>query len=332
MKLPNGYGTVAKLSGNRRRPFVIREGQSGKHKVIGYAHTREEGYQILAEYNKEPWDYNLTKLTFKEIYQLWTEKRCYKLGKSNQNSLKSVYKFCHSIENKPYITLKAYHYQDCIDTCERGYATQIALKNLFWHLEKFALELDISSKNYTKLLTTESIPETKKTIFTLEERKKIWKHQNTEWIDSLLVFLYSGFRISELLDLKKENIDLKLGTMTGGCKTKAGKDRVVPIHSRIFPFVEERMYTTGEFLFSLNGKKCTDSQYRCIWRHLMAELEMEHTPHECRHTFRSLLDTAGGNSVCIDRLMGHKSGSIGERVYTHKGIDELKQTVELITD
>ena len=36
MKNPNGYGTVTKLSGNRRRPFVIREGKTGKQKIIGY--------------------------------------------------------------------------------------------------------------------------------------------------------------------------------------------------------------------------------------------------------------------------------------------------------
>ena len=62
----------------------------------------------------------------------------------------------------------------------------------------------------------------------------------------------------------------------------------------------------------------------------MDKLDLHHTPHECRHTFRSKLDSAGGNKVCIDRLMGHKSKGTGERVYTHKTLSELQATIELI--
>ena len=64
----------------------------------------------------------------------------------------------------------------------------------------------------------------------------------------------------------------------------------------------------------------------------MKILEMKHTPHECRHTFRSRLDSIGANKVCIDKIMGHKSEGTGERVYTHKSIEELKKNIELITN
>lgn len=58
---------------------------------------------------------------------------------------------------------------------------------------------------------------------------------------------------------------------------------------------------------------------------------MNHTPHETRHTFRTSLDSAGANKKCIDLMMGHKSKDVGERVYTHKTLDELKEAIELIT-
>ncbi|KAF0193429.1 MAG: Site-specific recombinase XerD, partial [Bacillota bacterium] len=67
------------------------------------------------------------------------------------------------------------------------------------------------------------------------------------------------------------------------------------------------------------------------WNEVMNELKLNHTPHECRHTFRSRLDSAGANKVCIDLMMGHKSKEVGERVYTHKTIEELKSAIELIT-
>ena len=63
----------------------------------------------------------------------------------------------------------------------------------------------------------------------------------------------------------------------------------------------------------------------------MDTTEIEHTPHECHHAFRSRLDSAGANKRCIDLMMGHKSRDVGERVYTHKTLDELKQAIELLS-
>ena len=62
----------------------------------------------------------------------------------------------------------------------------------------------------------------------------------------------------------------------------------------------------------------------------MEQLHLHHTPHECRHTFRSRLDSANANKRCIDLLMGHTSKDVGERVYTHKTLDELKDTIILL--
>ena len=63
MKNPNKYGTVTKLSGNRRRPWIVREGQTGKQKPIGYTTTREEGLILLEQNNKHPCDKDTKKIT-----------------------------------------------------------------------------------------------------------------------------------------------------------------------------------------------------------------------------------------------------------------------------
>lgn len=70
--------------------------------------------------------------------------------------------------------------------------------------------------------------------------------------------------------------------------------------------------------------------YYKFWGDVMEDLSLDHVVHECRHTFRSRLDSAGANQVCIDLLMGHKSKSVGERVYTHKTVEELRTAVELL--
>lgn len=337
MKNPNGYGSVVHLKGNRRNPFAVRKvrGWNDKghplYEVVGYFPTREAGMIALAQYNNDPWDVDKEKTTFEELFQLWEEKKMPKLGLSNQQSLKSAYKHCGRLYKMKYKAVKAYNMQECIDHCGFGYSTQGAIKNLFGHLDHFALELDIINRCYSELITSESIPETSKQPFTDDEVNRLWKISGEEWVDSVLVFLYTGFRISELLDLRTANIDLTAGTIKGGTKTKAGKDRVVPIHSRIATIIQNRVSEGKEYLFTHNGKKVSTSQYYTFWNAIMERGKMKHTVHETRHTFRSRLDSAGANKRCIDLLMGHKSKDVGERVYTHKTIQELKDAIELIT-
>ncbi len=337
MKNPNGYGTVAKLSGNRRKPFTVRKTKGWDDRgypiydTIGYYATREEGMLALADYNKNPYDVNASKITVKELYVKWQERKMPKLGSSSQSSLKSAYKHCSAVQNMRYKELRSYHMQDCIDNCNCGYATQWAIKNLFGHLDRFAMELDVIQKMYNILISAEPIPETTKRPFTDEEVQKVWDFTNHEWIDSVLVFLYGGWRIGELLSLKTSDVDLNEWTIKGGSKTKSGKGRIVPVHTKIQSIVQKRVDEGNTYLFANQGKKVSANQYYIFWNEIMNHLEISHTPHECRHTFRSRLDSAGANKVCIDMMMGHKSKEVGERVYTHKTIKELRDAIELIT-
>lgn len=336
MKLPNHYGTITKLAGKRRRPYIIREGQSGKQKPIGYACTREEALDILAKYNKNPWDIQADKITLQELYDLWLEKRAVKLGTSNLSSLKSAYKHCAALAKYKYNQIKSYQMQDTIDSCGHGYSTQGAIKNLWGHLDRFAMELDVISKQYSDLLTSDPIPETTKEMFTDEEVKQVWElfSKNTlSHVDSVIFFLYTGFRISEFLNIKVQDVDFENNTITGGVKTAAGRGRIVPIHSKILSIVKSRAaQSVSGYLFEQNGKRFYATTYYKVWESIMAALGIERKPHECRHTLRSRLDSAGANKVCIDRIIGHKSKSVGERVYTHKTIKELHDTIELVTN
>lgn len=336
IRLPNHYGSVVKLSGKRRRPYIIKKTIGWNEKghpiieIVGYTATREEGLELLAQYNRDPWDVDRAKVTLQELFELWKEKKAPKLGTSNRQSLCSAFKHCSTLVNKPYKVIRAYEMQETIDGCGKGYSTQAAIKNLWGHLDRFALELDVINRCYSELLTSDPVPPTSKQPFTDQEVETVWGHQAEPWVDSVLVFLYSGWRISELLNLKKSAVDLEAGTMTGGTKTKAGKNRVVPIHSKIRPFVEARMEQPGEYLFSYAGKKCSESQYRALWAGFMTEWGMEHTPHETRHTFRTRLGSAGADQKCCDLLMGHTSKDTGNRTYNHKTIAELKTAIELI--
>ena len=65
MKLPNGFGSIVKLSGNRRKPYAVR--RHGKY--LAYFATHDEALIYLADVNKQP-DIIGSELTFAEIYRL----------------------------------------------------------------------------------------------------------------------------------------------------------------------------------------------------------------------------------------------------------------------
>ena len=127
MRNPNGYGTVARLAGHRRRPFIVKKVAKWKengqpiYSVIGYAETREAGNMLLAEYNRDPWDVDRAKLTLQQLFDLWKEKKAPKLGESNRSSLCSAFKHCSTLAGKPYKQIKSFHMQDTIDGCRKGY-------------------------------------------------------------------------------------------------------------------------------------------------------------------------------------------------------------------
>ena len=229
-----------------------------------------------------------------------------------------------------YRQIKAYHMQDCIDSCGRGYSTQAIIKNLWGHLDRFAFECDIIDKMYSQLNVTPPIPETNKKPFTDQEVEDLWKIKDQPYVSSVLIFLYTGFRLNELLGMKVDQINLKDQTFKGGSKSASGKNRIVPIHPRILPLVQELLDEGNPYLLSCRGKKFTQSVYYEYWGPIMEQIGANHTPHEARHTFRSKLDSAGANKKCIDMLMGHKSKDVGERVYTHKSLQELRDTILLL--
>ena len=69
------------MSGKRRRPYAVKktvgwhwdeakQKQVQEQITIGYAATRAEGLQMLAEYNNNPFDVKASKATFQEVYEL----------------------------------------------------------------------------------------------------------------------------------------------------------------------------------------------------------------------------------------------------------------------
>lgn len=332
---PNGYGCVTKLKGHRSRPWVVkvtvydREGHAHQQNV-GYAADEAEARQLLAAYNNNPWDAKRETITLVEVFNQWKEYKISRLEPQTQASLKSAFKHLSKYYGVKYRTLKAYQMQDTIDNCGKGYSTQRQIKTLWGHLDKFAFEMNIIDKMYSQLTTSEpSPPESSRTPFTTEQIDALWKLEAAApdpWVESVLIYIYTGFRLNEILNLPMNRVNMEDWTIKAGIKTRNGKDRIVPIHDRIKPFFESRAGNTQLF-----DEKLTRWTYYPKWNEVMRKIGAEgKTPHEARHTFETMLDNANGNRKCIDLLMGHKSTDTGNRVYNHKTLQQLRDTIALL--
>lgn len=198
----------------------------------------------------------------------------------------------------------------------------------------YAIQNDITSKNYSEYLDIgKNKKESERTYFTNDEIKMLWKHQKeNEWIDTILIMIYTGFRVGELLTIENKNIDFENSTIRGGIKTDAGKNRLVPIHHNILPLIKTRYDINKKFfIYNHKGKQMTyDNYYRDKFLPIMASLGMTHRPHDCRHTFATLLNNANANKTAITQLIGHNNYASVEKIYTHRETENLRKNIELI--
>lgn len=340
---PNGYGSVTKLKGNRSKPWIIKVTQydadgNGHQVPIGYTATEEEGNILLAKYNNNPWNIEKAKVTLAELYQQWAVMKKPKLGIALQRSLQSAYNnHLQKYYGMKYRNIKAYHMQDAIDSCTSSHATQSVVKNLWGHLDRYAYEQDVIDKMYSQLISVSMAPpDTEaRTPFTDEQIEALWSNQNKEKANIMLLYLYTGFRLNELLSMKKEQVNMDELYFQGGLKTASGKSRIVPIHHRILPIVQNLMQQEGTYLITANGIKATSHNLYTWWKATLSIIGIDpedstKTPHAARHTVETRLDNEKANRKCIDLLLGHKSKDIGNRVYNHKTIEQLRETIELL--
>lgn len=338
MKNPNGYGSVFKLSGTRRRPWCARvtvgwtdEGKQ-LYKILGYFEERSDALIELAKYNDNPYDLDNNKITFAEIYEKWSEEKFPKISDSNIRGYRTSFNKCERLHTLKFKQIRKMHMQRVINDNEHlSFQVRSKLKTLFIQLYKFAIENDIVEKNYAQFVDAGEMTTTlERAPFSDEEIEILWNNLDKPYVDSILIMIYSGLRVGELLDIKTANIDTEKRIMNGGLKTKAGKNRVIPIHYKILPLIKSKL-VGDHLILSPTGKKMSYNNYiQRQFTPLMESLGMQHLPHDCRHTTATKLDNAGANPITVKKILGHASQDITARVYTHKTYEQLVETIDKI--
>lgn len=339
MRQANGTGSVFKLSGKRRRPWAVRITagwtDDGKQifKYLSYHEKKVDAIKALAQYNTNPYDVESSKATFEDIYDKWSEAAYKTLSVSSVKTYKSAYKNTTKIQKMVFRDLRTNALQDVVDKIDSASMARMT-KFLFQKMYTYALENDIVEKDYSqyvKLLQKKEAKE--KSPFSFNEIKTMWDKVDTvEYADLVVILLYTGMRIGELLDMTKDNIHLEERYMVGGSKTEAGKNRVIPIHKKIIPLIEKRMEKSkSEYLFTNTlGKKLTYALFMSkYWGMILPYLDGNRTPHDTRHTFISRMDSLGVSRITIQRIVGHSNKETTE-IYIHKSLDELLEAVDML--
>lgn len=344
MRNPSGYGSITKMSGKRRRPWRIRvttgwevNDKTGREKqisvTIGYAATKKEAMQMLADYNKRPFDLAHKDITFAEVYQTWSKKHFEKYPSVARNVSSAYRKYCTSLCDMRIVDIRLAHLQAAIDEANgKSVSIHTNLKTIFHAVFKYCVQNDIVHKDYSKfVVTTPTAPRKSadERFFTQEQIALVLQHHTADefFVDIVKFLFYTGTRIGELLALEISDINLEERMIRlRGTKTEAA-DRLVPIHRDIIPLLEARL-GNNKYLIEADGEPLSYMRFRNRWVGFMKDLGISHTPHATRHTFISIMDNCNANRVAVKRIVGHSNRNDITLHYTHKDKAQLLEAID----
>ena len=331
MRAPNGYGTVYKLNGKRRRPWVVRVtvgytpnkngGLSPKVEYIGYYATQKEAFQARDEYNKKKDPGYIP--TFIELADDFEREHFPTIKESTRREYKSARVKCSTIAFKRVSEITYTDLQEIVNGAKPSVqaATRTYLKLVF----KEALRREYIDKNPAELLKVAKLE--KSTLhyrFTHDEIKKLWTVADTTAGAFALLTIYTGARPSELLNAE----------LVGDClKIESGKtanaSRLVPVHPdaqpllKFFPFP----WTVYSTLLA-DYKKALAAAGVLDYINPETGLQAQHKPHDGRHTFSTLWHEQRLNEGIRRYIQGHTQEGIGAQRYTHFDIDVIRAELE----
>jgi integrase/recombinase XerC len=168
------------------------------------------------------------------------------------------------------------------------------------------------------------------TLFQYMEFPDSWEGRTDRLL--LAIFYNTGIRLSELINLKENQINESNNTIK--VLGKGNKERIIPISKALVADVS--LYVTEKskqltkadktvLLVSSKGKKLYARQvYNSVNKYLSAITTIDKkSPHILRHSFATHLANNGADLNAIKELLGHSSLA-ATQIYTHNTIEKLK--------
>ena len=267
-------------------------------------------------------------ITLRQLFNEWLPIHSQSITISAVKSYHIAFKHISNIADMPITDIHFQHLQNVINSMHvkgLSYSSCKKVRTLLNQLFNYAIIKDYPITNYALHLNLgPNMPTIKRRVFTRQQINKLWVI-DTPYSHMILILLYTGLRIGELLNLRRQDINRRSSYLIiRHAKTKAGEGRIIPIHHRIMPLIEQIYCGVDDYLFTISY-----TTFRKHFQDIMKQLNCKHTIHDTRHTFTSLLDSVASPKA-LRSLLGHKQGDITTRVYTHKTIRELRKSIELL--
>ncbi|MDF2699303.1 MAG: xerD [Haloplasmataceae bacterium] len=154
---------------------------------------------------------------------------------------------------------------------------------------------------------------------------------------TMVELMYStGLRVSELVNLNIEDINLTMGFLK--CNGKGNKERIIPVGERAIHLVDQYLkffrkklninYDTEILFLNRDGTRLTRQMFwRILKEHAKnCNLHTEISPHKLRHSFATHLLENKADIRYIQELLGHSNISTTQ-IYTHINSKKLNDTV-----
>ena len=165
MKLPNGFGSVYKLSGKRRKPWCARKTigwtfDEEKQKsfpvyvFLGYYQSRSEALLALTDYNRSPYDLQTLNLTFTDVFERFLKQHCTKVSEASMTEYRKAYKLCEPIHRMKFSEIKLHHLQTMVDESGKNKPTLKKLKNLLNLMWNYAVMTEIITPFHVYMIIT----------------------------------------------------------------------------------------------------------------------------------------------------------------------------------
>ena len=171
--------------------------------------------------------------------------------------------------------------------------------------------------------------------FTLAEQKQIEQailNGKKDKLYGIILCLYSGLRIGELIALQWNDIDLTKGILTVSKSCHDSKNgliidepkssfsrRVIPLPRQLLPILKGiKKKSDSPFVVSANGKPVSVRSYQRSFELLLKRLKIPHKGfHSLRHTFATRALECGMDVKTLSEILGHKNPTVTLNRYTH---------------
>jgi integrase/recombinase XerC len=157
-----------------------------------------------------------------------------------------------------------------------------------------------------------------------------WKGLNTKML--ITIFYNTGMRLSELINLREEQIDFRKRQVK--VLGKGNKERIIPVNAETITVIrsyidnKKRTFENPDvvLLVTEKGKKMYPKYAYLIVNSFLAQQVktlQKKSPHVLRHSFATHLSNNGADLNAIKDLLGHSSLA-ATQIYTHNTIEKLK--------